>query len=337
MLSFRRSFTVSPEALASGHPYSFDSSSRSCAVSFFEFRGTGPPSSDVGYPGDVYVDLTPEQHTLYWRDRLGNGPGRWNRWTALLLDRIPLYKYLVSHPWAKDPQESDLYLWADSNGITWASKEEICASRVAMIQRGIATVMPGTIPDVEALVAEILEKMIEKEDDKVSPRIRATDRSDEKNTSNHRPNAGSSRRSISSPNPYSLSKAFPPPRSPSPVESYPSPSLRRDKGLDPPHFGPTLPPIRSPPPTSTMSYTSSQHTRPPRLASPPLPSCSDLRRSITTPPNYHLPPPPPLDYPAYNGAISANSGSQERSTNSSAQHGEICQIVCSLCIHDLLR
>src|ERR1700761_655839 len=118
MLSFRRTFSANPEALTPGHPYSLDNSKKSCQVPFIEFRGTGRPSSTFGYPGDVYIDLTHGSYALYWRDRHGRSPGQWRKWTALLLDQVPLYKYLISHPWAHDPQTSDLYLWVDPTGVT---------------------------------------------------------------------------------------------------------------------------------------------------------------------------------------------------------------------------
>ncbi|KAJ7471279.1 hypothetical protein B0H11DRAFT_2041078 [Mycena galericulata] len=172
MLSYRRAFPVNPDSLAPGHPYVFDNSRKSCQIAFYEFRGTGPPSSDYGYPGDVYVDLTPGAHALYWRDRQGHTPGQWRRWRAVVLDEVPLHKYLVSHPWVNDPQESDLYLWVDPDGVTWTSRAEICSSRVSMVQKDIATITPGERnPDVDALVAEILAKMIEVEELRTLPPI----------------------------------------------------------------------------------------------------------------------------------------------------------------------
>lgn len=166
MLSLQRSFSVIPAALIPGHPYRFKSSSTLGTVHFFEFRGFGPPSTDFGHAGDIYVDLTPRLHALYWRDRdivRGVGAGEWRRWTALLLDKVPLHKFLVSHPWARDPESSDLYLWVDPGGITWTSKDSLCSSRVQMIQRNIATFAPGTVPDVEALVSEVLHRMLNAE------------------------------------------------------------------------------------------------------------------------------------------------------------------------------
>ncbi|KAJ6533088.1 hypothetical protein B0H19DRAFT_1324862 [Mycena capillaripes] len=164
MHSFQRSFSVNPAALTPGHPYALTSSRRPSTVSFFEFRGIGPPSADLGHPGDVYVDLNPRLHALYWRERdIVRGVGQWKKWTALLLDKVPLHKFLVAHPWARDPESSDLYLWVDPGGVTWTSKENLCASRVQMIQRNIATIVPGTVPDVDSLVSEVLHRMLDAE------------------------------------------------------------------------------------------------------------------------------------------------------------------------------
>ncbi|KAJ7136770.1 hypothetical protein C8R44DRAFT_728734 [Mycena epipterygia] len=166
MLSFQRSFSVNPAALASGHPYAVDAFSKLCTIHFFEFRGIGPPSPDFGHAGDVYVDVNPQLHALYWRDRdvvRGFGAGQWKRWTALLLDNFPLYKFLVSHPWARNPETSDLYLWVDPSGVTWTSKDNLCASRVKMVQRNIATAVPGSVPNVEVLISEVLQRMVEGE------------------------------------------------------------------------------------------------------------------------------------------------------------------------------
>ncbi|KAJ7025552.1 hypothetical protein C8F04DRAFT_133345 [Mycena alexandri] len=252
MLSFRRTFTANPEGLAPGHPYSFRNSGRSSQISFLEFRGTGPPSSNFGYAGDVYVDLTPRAQALYWRDRHGQGPGQWRRWTALLLDKVPLYKYLAAHPWANDPQTSDLYLWVDPGGVTWTSRAEICASRVMMIQKGIATITPGERhPDVEPLVAEILVKMMQEEDRQALPPIQDKR---PRYSSPSPPHAGPSRlvdphrgRSHSSGSQYSSPEAFRSPGGQLPSQIH-SPAAYRSSALSP------LPPLRSL--ASPIAYTS---------------------------------------------------------------------------------
>ncbi|KAJ7176469.1 hypothetical protein C8R46DRAFT_37684 [Mycena filopes] len=307
MLSFRRAFTVNPDGLAPGHPYSFDNSAR---ISFLEFRGTGPPSSNFGYAGDVYVDLTPGSQALYWRDRHGQGPGQWRRWTALLLDKVPLYKYLTAHPWASDPQTSDLYLWVDPGGVTWTSRAEICASRVMMIQKDIATITPGERhPNVEALVAEILVKMMQEEDRRALPPIQ--DKKRPRYSSPSSPHAGPSTThrasSRSSGSQYSSIDAVRSPRGqPHPVHS---PSTYRSPPLSPLPLGT--------PPASVYTSSLSHHPRPPQPTSPrqlttdprgPLPVAehfrprtsatyavagpSNPRQRVSTPPPLNAPPEP---------------------------------------------
>ncbi|KAJ7841747.1 hypothetical protein B0H14DRAFT_2782441 [Mycena olivaceomarginata] len=128
MFSLQRSFSVNPAVLTSGHP---------------------THSTHWRSPGrDVYVDLTPRLHALYWRERdtARGGAGQWRKWTALLLDKVPLHRFLVPHPWARSAESSNLYLWGQNpGGVTWTSKDNICASRVHMIQSNIAAIPPGTI------------------------------------------------------------------------------------------------------------------------------------------------------------------------------------------------
>ncbi|KAJ7064649.1 hypothetical protein C8F01DRAFT_1366936 [Mycena amicta] len=163
----QRSFVVDPSVLATGHPYSVNPGSTSCTIQFYEFRGIGPPSSDFGQAGDVYVDLNPRLHALYWRERSprsgSSAPGSWIRWTNIILDQVPLYRYLTPHPWTRHAESSDLFLWVDPAGVTWTSTAALCASRVKMIQQGVAPVEPGTMPDVQALVSQVLRHMIDAE------------------------------------------------------------------------------------------------------------------------------------------------------------------------------
>ncbi|KAF7304255.1 hypothetical protein HMN09_00826800 [Mycena chlorophos] len=257
MVSFRRTFPARPEAFSTNHPYTLDTSKQSCQVPFLEFRGTGPPSSTIGYPGDVYVDLTPSAYALYWRDRNGRDPGAWRRWTSLLLDQVPLYKYLVSHPWADDAQRSDLFLWVDPTGISWTSRAEICASRVVMIQKNIGAVQPGERnPDVPALVSQILEKMIDMEDRRTLPPILL-----ERSLTSPPPTRPRSLSSATAATHYSPPAAFisREPRPSSPHSQYPS---KRQNTLS---TSPTqLPPLAS----AISPRLSSRATSPPFRASP---------------------------------------------------------------------
>ncbi|KAJ7621084.1 hypothetical protein FB45DRAFT_134185 [Roridomyces roridus] len=282
MVSYRRTFTVNPDSLAPEHPYSFDSSKKSCQIAFFEFRGIGPPSTDFGYPGDVYVDLAPGAHALYWRDRHGHNPGQWRRWRSVLLDKVPLYKFMVSHPWASNPQESDLYLWVDPDGVTWTSRAAICASRAAMVQKDIAIILAGEkSPDVDALVAEILAKMLQLEESRALPPIKDTGNS--YSTSSpaiaHRPRSYTDHRGRSN---SSASQYSPP-----------EPSRRIPPINSPPY--PTRPaPFRSSPPPTPILYTPSHHSHRPLSATPsPIPTTSDSRHNVTAAPRRQMLAEPP--------------------------------------------
>ncbi|KAF7302167.1 hypothetical protein MIND_00783600 [Mycena indigotica] len=276
MLSFHRTFAASPEALSSGHPYSLDNSKKSCTIPFVEFRGIGPPSSSIGHPGDVYVDLTHTAHALYWRDRNENDPGPWRRWTSVLLDQVPLYKFLVCHPWADNPQTSDLYLWADPTGISWTSRAEICASRVMMVQKNIAATAPSQrSPDVAALVSEILVKMIDMEDRRTLPPI--LESSHDQGPYTTAPFA-SRPRSLSSSADYQSTL---PHRAPRPSSPHHYPSKRRNTITNPPTQLPPLAVVVSPRLASRaksppLSFRPMPYEKP-RPASPPPTSFSDHR------------------------------------------------------------
>ncbi|KAJ7617084.1 hypothetical protein FB45DRAFT_1034387 [Roridomyces roridus] len=158
MHSFQRSFSVHASTLAPGHPYPFTDPSRtSCIVHYTEFRGMGAPSLDFGSVGDVYIDLNSRMHALYWCDRAGNaGARQWRRWLAVLVHRAPLHRYLVAHPWARNPETSDVFLWADPGSVSWKSQE-------AMSRRNIAPIVPGIVPDIAVLISQILHRMLEGE------------------------------------------------------------------------------------------------------------------------------------------------------------------------------
>jgi len=91
-------------------------------VIYHEFRGLGIPNDDIGEPGDVYVDLTPDAYTLYarkddwtiWEDAphqifLGSPKGHNSTWKE------------ISHPFLRDT-----YLWIHKQkGIIWTTRETI--------------------------------------------------------------------------------------------------------------------------------------------------------------------------------------------------------------------
>lgn len=73
---------------------------------FSEFLGTGPPALDYGLPGDIYLDLSPENMTLY--ARLENA---WEPWRG-----PDDTTNLVCHP-----EHRDRCLWCNGETYGWVS------------------------------------------------------------------------------------------------------------------------------------------------------------------------------------------------------------------------
>lgn len=73
-------------------------------IYFYEMHGFGPPPTDVGYPGDVYIDISPFAHAL-WAIITPNG-GEWTRWTPVKAIQHPHIEYY--------------YLWCSTRGeVSW--------------------------------------------------------------------------------------------------------------------------------------------------------------------------------------------------------------------------
>ncbi|KAJ7124466.1 hypothetical protein C8R44DRAFT_875497 [Mycena epipterygia] len=79
-------------------------------IPFFEFRGLGTPPSDVGSPGDVYIDLTPSACALY-----SKAEEDWSRWAG------PASTDTLSHPHFVDSKNARYVWFHPRNGAEWIS------------------------------------------------------------------------------------------------------------------------------------------------------------------------------------------------------------------------
>lgn len=71
---------------ATAYPYRLDTHPGTEAIIYFyEMRGFGNPPGDVGYPGDVYIDMSSGTPFL-WATQMTNN-GEWKRW-ALVVHRL---------------------------------------------------------------------------------------------------------------------------------------------------------------------------------------------------------------------------------------------------------
>ena len=90
-------------------------------IIYHEFRGVRTPADDIGEPGDIYVDLTPDAYSLYMMMQ---------GWTAY--ERMPLHIIQgdqgckgdwneLSHPFL-----AHIYLWVSiRKGVVWTTCESI--------------------------------------------------------------------------------------------------------------------------------------------------------------------------------------------------------------------
>ena len=70
------------------YPFRLDPD-RPTMVLFFEWRGRGAPPGDIGYPGDVYLDLTPGHFALY-----AHMTTKWVKWVGPRVQK----EQLIAHP-----------------------------------------------------------------------------------------------------------------------------------------------------------------------------------------------------------------------------------------------
>ena len=80
-------------------------------IPYHEWRGQGSPPNDVGYPGDVYINMTPGKYSLYGRTNKG-----WVIWNGLCYEKWQL----VPHP-----HLDDRYLFCSETDIKWYSLHAI--------------------------------------------------------------------------------------------------------------------------------------------------------------------------------------------------------------------
>ncbi|TFY61994.1 hypothetical protein EVG20_g6857 [Dentipellis fragilis] len=100
----RRHFTV--KTVPDTFPYDVPTDN-GLQIHYFEFRGKCPPPTDVGHPGDVWLDLTPGNYALY---ACMQAPGQWARWPGPRKAK----KQMFAHPLLPGR-----YLWCTRKHVLW--------------------------------------------------------------------------------------------------------------------------------------------------------------------------------------------------------------------------
>ncbi|KAI0301878.1 hypothetical protein B0F90DRAFT_1667717 [Multifurca ochricompacta] len=98
----RRHFTV--KTLPDSFPYEVIRDN-GLQIHYFEFRGQGPPPSDLGYPGDVWLNVRPGELSLYARTL-----SEWVIWPGPRKAK----KHMFEHPLI-----TGRYLWCTRKHVLW--------------------------------------------------------------------------------------------------------------------------------------------------------------------------------------------------------------------------
>jgi hypothetical protein len=87
-------------------------------IHYFLLSGSGPPPGDIGYPGDIYRDMTTQVYDLYACLRDG-----WVPWTGISASDSSSVeaRRLLAHP--NFPRH---YLWCEGLNITWVAHKRLC-------------------------------------------------------------------------------------------------------------------------------------------------------------------------------------------------------------------
>jgi hypothetical protein len=92
-------------------------------VPFFEFRGSGAPPADLGTPGDVYIDLTPDAHALYCKSEED-----WTRWAGPAV----VASDQLCHPHFVDWSHSRHVNFHPEHGPEWVCRQTIVRRQQAL-------------------------------------------------------------------------------------------------------------------------------------------------------------------------------------------------------------
>jgi hypothetical protein len=163
-----RAFRV--RELPEDYPYHLEPSSESSTkilVPYYEFRGKGPPPTDIGKLGDLYLDLADvKTYALYVLTRTG-----WTMWDPLPTQSsaVPPVSELIAHP---QSTKLNRYLWCDGCQPSWYSLTTLGRMRSRMRQAGMYHAKGGLSEEYysSTVAAETIRRMLEAEDT-ISPQM----------------------------------------------------------------------------------------------------------------------------------------------------------------------
>src|ERR1700683_3907026 len=113
------------------YPYRLETSSESSTniiIPFYEFRGKEPPPTNIGNPGDVYLETGADAFALYAKMRTG-----WKMWDPLPTwgSIVPPASEFLAHP---DSENLNRFFWCDGYQVGWYAFSGVRAKRSRMRQ-----------------------------------------------------------------------------------------------------------------------------------------------------------------------------------------------------------
>ncbi|KAJ7124471.1 hypothetical protein C8R44DRAFT_980736 [Mycena epipterygia] len=133
-------------------------------VPFFEFRGVGAPPSDVGSPGDVYIDLTPSAHALYSKSEED-----WTKWAGPGESAD-----MLAHPHFVDCR-SARYVWFNRDiGVEWVCARTVARRQLSLRSAGILNFRHVGAQACLALASQIIGNYLTEEDRASLPALKLT-------------------------------------------------------------------------------------------------------------------------------------------------------------------
>jgi hypothetical protein len=146
--------------LPEDYPYQLETpseSSTNITIPFYEFRGKGPPPTDIGNPGDVYIETGADAFALYAKMRTG-----WKTWDPLPTwgGIFPPASEFLAHP---DLENLNRFFWCDGYQLGWYALSGVRGKRSRMRQEGMYRTMGGLAEEhnSNAVASEVIRRMLE--------------------------------------------------------------------------------------------------------------------------------------------------------------------------------
>jgi hypothetical protein len=126
-------------------------------ISFYEYRGIGPPPKNFGFPGDVYISEDPNSYGLWAMSEHKDREGliQWHKWTPTRMINASTSQTPVrdaSDKWIEHPHLPGRFLWCS-----------VKSARISWYTEGTLENMIRQNPSNSSRASEFIAQMLEAE------------------------------------------------------------------------------------------------------------------------------------------------------------------------------